>query len=120
MLASVVIKLIALTHILWAGLAFGVVLRPADYVFLLVFLGFLIILTRFARILGGFFVGAIFALDLLGVPEEQALAIALAVQSSSMLAISCLVAVALWRNGITLDELRLAQGDTQGDTVEEP
>ena len=73
MLASVVIKLIALTHILWAGLAFGVVLRPADYVFLLVFLGFRIILTRFARILGGFFVGAIFALDLLGVPEEQAL-----------------------------------------------
>ena len=53
MLASVVIKLIALTHILWAGLAFGVVLRPADYVFLLVFLGFRIILTRFARILGG-------------------------------------------------------------------
>ncbi len=119
-LASVVIKLIALTHILWAGLAFGVVLRPADYVFLLVFLGFLIILTRFARIPGGFFVGAIFALDLLGVPEEQALAMVLVVQFSSMLAISCLGAVALWRNGITLDELRLAQGDTQGDTVEEP
>ncbi len=44
-LASIVIKLVAITHFLWAGLAFGVVLRPADYVFLVVFLGFLIILT---------------------------------------------------------------------------
>ena len=74
MLASILIKLIAITHLLWAGLAFGVMLDPADYVFLVVFLGFLIILTRLARIPGGFFFGAIFALDLLGVAEEQALA----------------------------------------------
>ena len=52
-LASVAIKLIATTHFLWAGLAFGVLLCPADYVFLVAFLGFLIIITRFARIPSG-------------------------------------------------------------------
>ncbi len=119
-LASVVIKLIALTHFLWAGLAFGVVLRPADYVFLLVFLGFLIILTRFARIPGGFFVGAIFALDLLGVAEERALAMVLVVQFSSMLTIACLGAFALWRNGMTLGKLRLAEADVREEAVERP
>ena len=118
-LASVVIKLIALTHFLWAGLAFGVVLRPADYVFLLVFLGFLIVLTRFARIPGGFFVGAIFALDLLGVAEERALAMVLVVQFSSMLTIAGLGAFALWRNGMTLGKLRLAGGDVRGHVREE-
>ncbi|MCH8926755.1 MAG: flippase-like domain-containing protein, partial [Proteobacteria bacterium] len=119
-LASVVIKLIALTHFLWAGLAFGVVLRPADYVFLLVFLGFLIILTRFARIPGGFFIGAIFALDLLGVAEEPALAMVLVVQFSSMLTIACLGALALWRNGMTLGKLRLAEADVREEAVEGP
>ncbi len=119
-LASVVIKLIALSHFLWAGLAFGVLLRPADYVFLLVFLGFLIILTRFARIPGGFFVGAIFALDLLGVAGEQALAMVLTVQFSSMLTIACIGAFALWRNGLTLGRLRLAGADVREEAVERP
>ena len=114
MLASIVIKLIAVTHFLWAGLAFGVVLRPADYVFLVAFLGFLIILTRFARIPGGFFVGAIFALDLLGVAEEQALAMVLVVQSTSMLTVAAIGALALWRNGIALGDLQTARGDTVG------
>ena len=110
-LSSILIKLVAATHFLWAGLAFGVVLRPAEYVFLLVFLGFLIILTRFARIPGGFFVGAIFALDLLAVPEEPALAMVLVVQFSSMLAVASIGAFALWKNGIALGDLRCAHGD---------
>ena len=110
-LASILIKLIAITHFLWAGLAFGVVLRPADYVFLVVFLGFLIILTRLARIPGGFFFGAIFALDLLGVAEEQALAMVLVVQLSSTLTVASIGALALWWNGIALSDLRMAKGD---------
>ena len=113
-LASILIKLVATTHFLWAGLAFGVLLRPAEYVFLLVFLGFLIILTRFARIPGGFFVGAIFALDLLAVPEEAALAMVLVVQFSSMLAVASVGAFALWWHGVTLAELRTS-GDFGGD-----
>ena len=115
-LASIVIKLIAITHFFWAGLAFGVVLRPMDYVFLVVFLGFLIILSRLVRIPGGFIVGAIFALDQLGVAEEQALAMVLAIQFSSMFAVSGIGAFALWRSGISLGELRMAKGDDVGSS----
>ena len=109
--ASIVIKLIAITHFLWASLAFGLVLNALDYVFLVVFLGFLIILSRLARFPGGFLVGAIFALDLLGVPDEQALVMVLLVQFSSLLATASIGAFALWRSGIALDELRLAKGN---------
>ena len=109
-LASIAIKLIAISHFLWAGLAFGVLLRPVDYLFLVVFLGFLIILSRLARIPGGFFIGAIFALDLLGVPEEQALVMVLVVQISSLLTVASIGAFALWRSGVALDALRLAKG----------
>ncbi len=115
-LASVVIKLIAATHFLWAGLAFLLVLRPSDYVFLMVFLGFLIILTRFARIPGGFFLGSIFALDLLGVAEEQALAMVLVVQFASLLTVAGVGALALWRSGVRLDDLRIAKGNDVGSS----
>ena len=110
-LASIVIKMIAITHFLLAGLAFRLVLHPLDYVFLVVFLGFLIIISRLARIPGGFVVGAIFALDLLGVPKEEALSMVLLVQVSSLLAIVSIGAFALWRSGIALDELRLGKDD---------
>ena len=105
-IASIGIKLIATTHFLWAGLAFGVVLRPAEYVFLLVFLGFLIILTRLVRIPGGFLVGGVFALDLLGVAEEQGLAMVLLVHFASLMTVSTIGAFALWRNGVAIDDLR--------------
>lgn len=42
MLASAAIKLVAATHLLWAGLAIGVLLEPAQDLFMIVFLGFLI------------------------------------------------------------------------------
>ncbi len=114
-LASIVIKMVAITHFLWAGPAFGVVLRPLDYVFLVVFLGFLIILSRLVRMPGGFFLGGgIFALDLLSVAEEPALAMVLVVQFSSILVVSGIGAFALWRSGIALDQLRLAKGDSLG------
>ena len=113
-LASILIKLIAITHFLWAGLAFGVVLNPADYVFLVVFLGFLIILTRLVQIPGGFFFGAIFVLDLLGVVEEQALAMVLLVQFSSTLTVASIGALALWWNGVALGDLQTAKGDAAG------
>lgn len=113
-LASILIKLIAITHFLWAGLAFGVVLRPADYVFLIVFLGFLVILAHFARIPGGFFIGAVFALRLLGVAEEQAVAMAVVVQFASLLTVAGVGALALWLHGIALGDLRLAQGEPTG------
>ncbi len=105
-LSSIAIKLIAATHFLWAGLAFGVVLRPLDYLFLIVFLGFLVILTHFARLAGGFIIGAIFALGLFGIGEETALAMVLAVQIGSLSSVAAIGAFALWRNGIALGDLQ--------------
>jgi len=106
--ASVLIKLIAATHFLWAGLAFGVVLRAADYLFLIVFLGFIVILTHFARLAGGFIVGAVFALGLFGVELERAVAMTLVVQVASIATVAVIGAFALWRQGFTLADLRQA------------
>jgi len=112
--ASVAIKVIAISHFLWAGLAFDVVLRPSAYLFLVVFLGFLIVLTHLARIPGGFFLGAIFALERLGVAEAPALAMVLAVQLATLLTVGGIGAIALWRHGVGLDELRRAGAGAGG------
>ena len=110
-LASVVIKLLAATHFLWAGLAVGVVLRPGQYLFLLVCLGFLVILGHFARIAGSFVIGAVFALGLFGVGEEQALTMVLVVEAASLLSVAGVGAFALWRQGVALADLRTAGAD---------
>lgn len=110
LLASLIIKLLAATHFLWAGLGFGVALQPPAYLFLIVFLGFLIVLGHFARVAGTFVVGAIFALGLFGVPEEQALAMVLVVEAANLLSVGGIGAFSLWRQGVALAELRAAKG----------
>jgi len=109
-LASVVSKLIAATHFLWAGLAIGVLLQPVEYLFLLVVFGFLAVVTHFARITAGFTVGAVFALGVLGLSEEQALAMVLTVQVANMLTVTVIGAPVLWLRNVSLRELR-AVGD---------
>ncbi len=113
-LASVLIKLLAATHFLWAGLALGVALAPGQYLFLMVFLGFLVILGHFARVTGGLVIGAVFALGLFGVPEEQALAMVLVVQAAGLLSVAAIGALSLWRQGVALSELRAAGGARAG------
>ena len=105
-LASVLIKLFAATQFLGAGLAFGIRLHPAEYLFLMVFLGFLVIVGHFARVAGGFIIGAIFALGLLGVREEEALAMSLIVQASNLLSVATIGALALWLQGVALADVR--------------
>jgi len=104
--ASTFIKLVAAGHFLWAGLAFGVLLDSIDYIFLVVFLGFLIVITRFARIPGAFVVGGIYALNLLGVGEEQALAMVVSVQLATVVSVALVGALTLWHNGISLGQLQ--------------
>ncbi|MGH8737734.1 MAG: lysylphosphatidylglycerol synthase transmembrane domain-containing protein, partial [Burkholderiales bacterium] len=87
-LAGVLIKLIAASHILWAGLAFGVLLHPLDYLYILALLGFFAFVAHVARVPGGFLLGAVFALDQFGVGEERALAIAMTVFVSSIAAVA--------------------------------
>jgi uncharacterized membrane protein YbhN (UPF0104 family) len=105
-LASILIKLLAVTHILWSGLAFGVMLKPGEYLFVVVFLGFLIIIGHYLRMIGGFIVGSIFVLGLFGVEPEPALAMALSIQAANLLSVGCVGALALWRQGVGLAEVR--------------
>ena len=104
--ASVAIKIVATLHLVFAGLAFGVSLAPMEYVFIMVFLGFLIILAGMLHIVGGFTVGAVFVLGGFGVDVETALAMAVIVQAASFLTLAATGAIALWVEGISLGELR--------------
>ena len=110
-LASALIKLIAATHFLWAGLAFGIALQPAQYLFLIVFLGFLIILGHYIRMVGSFLIASVFALGLFGVPEEPAFAMALVVQTGAMLTVCGIGALSMWLQGIALSQVRAAEVD---------
>jgi glycosyltransferase 2 family protein len=105
-LASIVMKLLAASQFVGAGLAFGIRLDPAEYLFLMVFLGFLVIVGHFARIAGGFIISPVFALGLLGVPEEEALAMSLIVQAPNLLSVAGVGSFALWLQGIALAEVR--------------
>jgi hypothetical protein len=112
-LASVFMKVIAATHFLWAGLSVGVVLTVFDYLFLMVFAGFALVLARFVRVPGGFVIGSGFALKLLGVADEQALAMIL---FNHVLSITLMVGLGLlflWRGGVDIREARLAVAKTE-------
>jgi hypothetical protein len=91
---------------MWAGIAMGAELQPAQYLFVMVFLGFLVILGHFARIAGSFIIGGIFALGLFGVSQERALAMVLVVQGASLLSVAGIGALALWQQGVALSDVR--------------
>ena len=107
--ASVMMKIISATHFLWAGLAVGIVLRPFDYLFLMIFAGFALVLARFIRVPGGFVIGSGFALKLLDVPDEQALAMILFNHIISIVLMVGLGLLFLWRSGIDIREARLTE-----------
>ena len=108
-LASVLMKIVAASHFLWAGLAVGVVLTPFDYLFLMVFAGFAMVLARFIRVPGGFAIGSGFALKLLGVPDEQALAMILFNQTLSIALMVGLGLLFLWRSGVDIRDARIPE-----------
>ncbi len=108
-LASVLMKIVAATHFLWAGLAVGIVLAPFDYLFLMVFAGFALVLARFIRVPGGFAIGSGFALKLLGVPDEQALAMILFNQILTIVLMVGLGLLFLWRSGVDIREAHDAE-----------
>ena len=102
---SVLIKLVAVSYFVWAGLAFDAALHPADYLFLMVFLGFLLFVAGMLKIVGGFTAGAVFALELLGIDVETALAMTLIVQAASHITVAVAGAGALWAQGISVGML---------------
>lgn len=108
-LGAVAAKLISATHFVWAGLAVGVLLEPFDYLFLMVFAGFSLVLARFVRIPGGFVVGSAFAFSLLGVPNEQALLMILFNYVMSIIIVVGCGFIVLWQSGIDIKQARHAQ-----------
>ena len=104
--AAVMAKAVAATHFLWAGLAVGVVLGPFDYLFLMVFAGFSLVLSRFIRIPGGFVIGSAFALQLIGVPDEAALIMILFNHVMSILLVVGIGLIVLWQSGIDIRRVK--------------
>ncbi|MFY9317479.1 MAG: lysylphosphatidylglycerol synthase transmembrane domain-containing protein [Burkholderiales bacterium] len=93
-LLALAVKALAATHLLYAGLALGVWLGIAQYVLLMVLLGFVHVLARFVRIPGGWLLAATFLLELFGVDRERALAMALIVQVSAIVSVTAAAAAA--------------------------
>tara|TARA_R110002110_G_scaffold85816_6_gene223995 strand:- start:33478 stop:34506 length:1029 start_codon:yes stop_codon:yes gene_type:complete len=114
--AAVSGKLVAATHFFWAGLALGVWLTPWDYLFLMVFAGFAMVLGRFVRIPGSFVIGAGFALKMLGVPDETALLMVLFVNVTSIILVVGIGLMVLWRNGIDSRHMRRLSRTTNAET----
>jgi len=100
LLGAIAAKLISATHCIWAGLAVGVVLAPFDYLFLMVFAGFSLVLSRFVRIPGGFIFGSALAFDLLGMPEAQALLMILFNWMMSIIVVVGGGPIVLWQSGL--------------------
>lgn len=111
-LASIAMKAVAATHFLWAGLAVGVTLEVFDYLFLLVFAGFALVLARFVRVPGGFVLGSGYALRLLGVADEPALAMIMFNNILSILLMVGIGLVVLWRSGVEVRSLTRLGGKT--------
>ena len=110
--SSIAMKMISTTHFLWAGLVFGILLSPFDYLFIMVFSGFALIISRFIRIPGGGIIGSAFALKLLGIADEEALTMVFAVHSSSIILVAGIGAFAMWKNGLTVMKLRLTVSES--------
>jgi hypothetical protein len=107
LLGAIAAKLVAATHFVWAGLAVGVVLAPWDYIFLMVFSGFIMVLGRFVRIPGSFIFGAGFALQMLGVPPETALLMILFNYIMTILLVVGVGLIVLWQSGIDIRRAHL-------------
>ena len=106
LVAAVAGKLVAATHFLWAGLAVGVWLSPWDYLFLMVFAGFVMVLGRFVRIPGSFVFGAAFALQILGVPDETALLMILFNYITTIILVVGIGLIVLWQSGTDIRRAR--------------
>ncbi len=111
---AILIKLLATTQYLWAGLAFDVHLAAGDYLFIMVFLGALVFVGIFVRIPGGGLLASLFVLELFGVPKAQALAMTFVVMSSFLLTVVLAGGAALILEGVGVGTLRrLVAGSRQ-------
>jgi len=104
--ASILMKVISVTHFLWAGLAFGITLGAFDYLFVMVFSGFSMIITRFVRVPGGGVIGSALALKILGVPDEEIVTMVALVHVASVATTVGFGAPILWYDGLKISTIR--------------
>lgn len=83
-LASGVMKFLAASQFLWAGLAIGIVLAPVDYLFLMVFSGLALLAATFVRVPGLYFFVTVMAFDLVGLGFNEAFAILILIRVTTM------------------------------------
>ncbi len=105
-IAPLFLRLVLGLTFLWAGLAVGVVLSGWDYLFLMVFAGFVMVIGRFVRIPASFVFGAGFALKALGVPDEAALLMILFNYIITIILMVGVGLVVLWQSGLDIRRLR--------------
>jgi hypothetical protein len=103
--ASFAMKAVSATHYIWAGLAVGVTLGLFDYLFLMVFAGFALVLAKFVRVPGGFVIGSAFAMKLLRIPDEQALAMILFNHIITIILMVGIGGIVLWQNSIDICDM---------------
>jgi uncharacterized membrane protein YbhN (UPF0104 family) len=103
--ASFAMKAVSATHYIWAGLAVGVTLGLFDYLFLMVFAGFALVLAKFIRVPGGFVIGSAFAMKLLGIPDELALAMILFNHIITIVLMVGIGGIVLWQNSIDIRDM---------------
>lgn len=106
--ASVLMKLLAATQFLWAGLAFGIVLTPLECVFMMVFSGFALIAARFLSVPAIYFFATVHALMLIGVPGGEAFAMLLFIRAVSIVLMVGAGAIFLWQGGIEIRQAHRA------------
>lgn len=109
--AAILSKVVAATHFLWAGLAVGIVLTAWDYLFLMVFAGFIMVIGRFVRVPGSFVFGAGFALKAIGVADEEALLMILFNYVTTIILVVGIGLLVLWQSGIDIRRARLEAGE---------
>jgi len=105
--AALMMKIMAAAHLALAGYAFAVDLSPLDYLFVMVCLGFAVVIASTLKIVGGFIAGAVILLQQFGVDVETATAMALSVSIASRLTVIASGALALWYERLDLSLLKL-------------
>ncbi|MBT6218413.1 MAG: flippase-like domain-containing protein, partial [Rhodospirillaceae bacterium] len=115
-LAAIIIKLFAASHLFFAGLGFGVELSLSHYLFAMIFLGYLVILAGSLKIIGGFTAGAIFLFGEYGIDAETALAMVFVLKGFSFLTVAVTGASAIWYYGLDIKTLvRRAEDSGAGE-----
>lgn len=121
--AASMMKIMAAAHLALAGYAFSANLSPLDYLFVMVCLGFAVVIASTLKIVGGFIAGAVILLQQFGVDVETATAMALLVSIASRLTVIASGALALWYERLDLSLLRLwvsRGGDATNETPSSP